>query len=82
MRAVLQRVRCASVLVEGRTLGEIGPGIVVLLGFGVGAVAASYIAGYFKDLSGGFITPFLVASGAALLGALLIAFLKPPKNKQ
>lgn len=34
MRAVLQRVRTASVSVEGRIIGEIGPGIVVLLGFG------------------------------------------------
>lgn len=34
MRAVLQRVRSACVRVQGRTVGEIGPGIVVLLGFG------------------------------------------------
>ena len=34
MRAVLQRVRSASVSVEGRIVGEVGPGIVVLLGFG------------------------------------------------
>ncbi len=34
MRVVLQRVRSASVSVEGRIVGEIGPGIVVLLGFG------------------------------------------------
>ena len=32
MRAVLQRVTRASVRVEGRTVGEIGPGLVVLLG--------------------------------------------------
>jgi len=34
MRAVLQRVRSASVTVQGRMVGEIGPGIAVLLGFG------------------------------------------------
>jgi D-tyrosyl-tRNA(Tyr) deacylase len=34
MRAVLQRVRSACVRVQGRTVGEIGPGVVVLLGFG------------------------------------------------
>jgi D-tyrosyl-tRNA(Tyr) deacylase len=34
MRAVLQRVRSASVTVHGRVLGEIGPGLVVLVGFG------------------------------------------------
>jgi len=32
MRAVLQRVTRASVRVGGRTVGEIGPGLVVLLG--------------------------------------------------
>jgi D-tyrosyl-tRNA(Tyr) deacylase len=32
MRAVLQRVTRASVRVEGQTVGEIGPGLVVLLG--------------------------------------------------
>jgi D-tyrosyl-tRNA(Tyr) deacylase len=32
MRAVLQRVRRASVTVEGETVGEIGQGLVVLLG--------------------------------------------------
>jgi D-aminoacyl-tRNA deacylase len=32
MRAVLQRVTSASVRVEGETVGEIGPGLVVLLG--------------------------------------------------
>jgi D-tyrosyl-tRNA(Tyr) deacylase len=32
MRAVLQRVTRASVRVEGETVGEIGPGLVVLLG--------------------------------------------------
>ena len=32
MRAVLQRVTRAAVRVEGETVGEIGPGLVVLLG--------------------------------------------------
>lgn len=32
MRAVVQRVSRASVRVEGKTAGEIGPGLVVLLG--------------------------------------------------
>ncbi len=54
----------------------------VLIGFGIGAVGASYVAGYFKDLSGGFFIPFLVAAGAAVLGAVLIALLKPPRKKQ
>lgn len=54
----------------------------VLLGFGVGAVASSYVAGYFKDLTGGFATPFIVASIAAFLGAVLVFFLKHPELKK
>jgi D-tyrosyl-tRNA(Tyr) deacylase len=34
MRAVLQRVRSASVTVDGKGVGEIGPGLLVLLGVG------------------------------------------------
>lgn len=51
----------------------------VMIGFGVAGVASSYIAGYFKDLTGGFTIPFLVASICAFCGAVLIFFLKPPK---
>lgn len=36
MRAVLQRVRGASVSVGGRVTGEIGPGVLVFVGFGRG----------------------------------------------
>lgn len=36
MRAVLQRVKEASVTVDGTITGEIGPGILVLLGVGKG----------------------------------------------
>src|SRR5258705_7352900 len=44
MRAVLQRVSCARVRVDGKVKGEIGAGMVVLLGVGredTSAVAAS-----------------------------------------
>jgi len=34
MRAVIQRVSRGRVSVEGRTIGEIGPGLVILLGAG------------------------------------------------
>lgn len=34
MRLVIQRVSSASVTVAGRTVGEIGPGFLVLVGFG------------------------------------------------
>jgi OFA family oxalate/formate antiporter-like MFS transporter len=53
----------------------------VLMGFGIGAVASSYVAAYFKQLSGGFLVPFLIASGAAVVAAIITAFLKPPKKK-
>lgn len=36
MRAILQRVTRAAVRVDGNVLGEIGPGLVVLLGVGDG----------------------------------------------
>lgn len=36
MRAVIQRVKAAHVTVEGRTVGEIGEGLLVLAGIGAG----------------------------------------------
>ncbi len=36
MKAVLQRVKTARVSVEGRTVGEIGKGLLVLVGIGAG----------------------------------------------
>ena len=36
MRAVIQRAKKAQVTVEGRVVGTIGPGLVVLLGVAVG----------------------------------------------
>ena len=44
MKALLQRVREASVTVEGRTVGAIGPGLLVLLGVGRGDTEAEAIA--------------------------------------
>jgi len=36
MRAVLQRVRRAAVVVDGQRIAEIGPGLLILLGVGLG----------------------------------------------
>lgn len=52
MRAVVQRVARASVRVDGRPVGEIGGGLVVLLGVGRddGPSDAEYVAGKVADL--------------------------------
>ncbi|GAE88744.1 MFS transporter [Acetivibrio straminisolvens] len=51
----------------------------ILLGFGVGAVASSYIVAYFSA-SKAFLTAFVIAGVAAIVGFAIIAFLKPPKH--
>ena len=53
----------------------------VLLGFGAGAVASSYVAGYFLDLTGGFTVPFIIAAIAAATGAVLVYVMKASLNK-
>ncbi len=75
VRALLQRVREASVTVEGRTVGAIGPGLLVLLGVGRGdgepeAVAlADRIAGLriFEDAAGKMNLSLLDTHRAALV---------------
>jgi OFA family oxalate/formate antiporter-like MFS transporter len=57
----------------------------VLVGFGLGAIVSSYIAGYFKNKAVDDINlmfpAFVVASIAAVVGILLIALIKRPKAK-
>lgn len=52
MRAVLQRVSEARVVVAGETVGEVGRGLLVLLGVeeGDGEKDADYVAGKIADL--------------------------------
>ena len=52
MRAVVQRVAEARVRVDGRLVGEIGPGLLVLLGVaaGDGPADAVYVAGKIRDM--------------------------------
>lgn len=56
----------------------------VLVGFGLGAIVSSYIAGYYKNIAADDINlmfpAFLIASLAALIGILLIAFVKKPNR--
>ncbi len=75
MRAIVQRVTRAAVLTNGRTLGQIGPGFVVLLGVGRGDTDAD--ADYILDRVMG-LRVFADSSGkmnlalAAVGGALLV----------
>ena len=52
MRAVVQRVSSASVQVDGRIVGQIGPGLLAFVGVerGDGHADAGYIAGKIRDL--------------------------------
>jgi len=58
----------------------------VLLGFGLGAVASSYIAGYYKNVAAQDITlmspAFFIAAGCACVGILLMLLLKKKEAKQ
>jgi D-aminoacyl-tRNA deacylase len=75
MRAVLQRVSRASVTVEGKVKGEIGAGLMILLGVGRAdtAVVASSMAGkcanlrIFEDESGKMNRSLLDIKGAAMV---------------
>lgn len=75
MRALVQRVREASVTVEGETVGAIGPGLLVLLGVRKGdtSAQADWIADkivalrVFPDDSGRMNRSVLDASGEVLV---------------
>jgi D-tyrosyl-tRNA(Tyr) deacylase len=75
MRAVVQRVSRASVTVEGRVTGEIGGGLMILLGVGredtpaVATVLAEKVANLriFEDEQGKMNRSLLDVQGAALV---------------
>jgi D-aminoacyl-tRNA deacylase len=75
MRAVIQRVRRAQVTVDGRVVGQIGSGLVVLLGIGKddSAETAVYLAEktanlrIFDDANGKMNVSLLESGGAALV---------------
>jgi D-tyrosyl-tRNA(Tyr) deacylase len=75
MRAVIQRVRKARVSVEGHVTGEIGAGLVILLGVGREdtAESATYLAEktanlrIFNDAEGKMNRSLIDAAGAALV---------------
>lgn len=74
MRAVVQRVTCAKVVVEGETVGEIGPGLLVLVGVQTGDTEAdaAYVAAKIADLrlfddADGKINRSLAETGGAAL---------------
>jgi D-aminoacyl-tRNA deacylase len=75
MRAVIQRVRRAHVSVDGRVVGEIGAGVVVLLGVGKddSSEAAKYLAEktanlrIFNDAKGKMNHSLLESGGSALV---------------
>jgi len=75
VRAVIQRVREASVSVEGREVAAIGPGVLVLLGVGRADTpeAARWLAGkvaalrIFEDAEGRMNRSVQEAGGAALV---------------
>ena len=75
MRAVVQRVSRAKVTVEGRVAGEIGPGLMILLGVGkedtsqVAAAMAEKVANLriFEDEQGKMNRSLLDVKGSALV---------------
>ena len=75
MRAVVQRVKQAKVDVDGRTVGEIGPGLLVFLGIGMddsekdGEYLANKIAHLrvFSDAQGAMNRSLLEMEGEALV---------------
>jgi D-tyrosyl-tRNA(Tyr) deacylase len=90
MRALLQRVRQASVSVDGKVVGQIGHGYVILLGVGHGdgqeqaAWLANKIAGLrvFEDDEGKFNLSIQDVGGSALVVSQFTLFADARKGRR
>jgi D-tyrosyl-tRNA(Tyr) deacylase len=90
MRALIQRVRSGKVSVEGRTVAEIGPGLVILLGIGRGDTPeqarsmAEKIASLriFEDAAGKFNRSLLDAGGAAIVVSQFTLYADTAKGRR
>jgi sugar phosphate permease len=49
--------------------------------YGAGAIVANRLGGQIRDVTGSFFIPFVAAIGAAILAALLMALVKPGREK-
>ncbi|HLY25843.1 MAG TPA: D-aminoacyl-tRNA deacylase [Aggregatilineales bacterium] len=89
MRTVIQRVRQASVSVEGETVGAIQNGLLIFVGVGHGdgAAEAKWLAGkiavmrIFADEQGKFNRSLLDVSGAALVVSQFTLYADPSQRR-
>lgn len=90
MRAVLQRVRRGKVSVDGKTVAEIGPGLVILLGVGRGDTAAeadglaekTSLLRIFPDVEGKMNRSLVDAGGEALLVSQFTLYADTAKGRR
>lgn len=90
MRALIQRVTEASVVVDGETISAIGNGLLILIGVGQGdtAAAAALLADkivnlrIFSDAAGKFNLSLLDVGGAALVVSQFTLFADTRKGRR
>jgi len=90
MRTVIQRVTRGSVTVDGRLVGEVGPGLVILVGVGKGdtEAQADWLAEkianlrIFEDEAGKMNRSLLEAGGAALVVSQFTLYADSQKGRR
>jgi D-tyrosyl-tRNA(Tyr) deacylase len=90
MRAVLQRVRRGRVSVDGMSVAEIGPGLVILLGVGRGDTAAeadalaekTSVLRVFEDAEGKMNRSVIDTGGEALVVSQFTLFADTAKGRR